>query len=79
MPRRSNGIDVSEWQGKINWRKVAESGIEYAYIRACVGSRFVDSQCHRNHIEAKRNRIKTILRRAALIRRADRRGFLRGQ
>ena len=59
MPRRSNGIDVSEWQGKINWRKVAESGIEYAYIRACVGSRFVDSQCHRNHIEAKRNRIKT--------------------
>ena len=30
MPRRSNGIDVSEWQGKINWRKVAESGIEYA-------------------------------------------------
>ncbi len=30
---RSNGIDVSKWQGKIDWQKVKESGIEFAYIR----------------------------------------------
>ena len=29
----SNGIDVSKWQGKIDWNKVAESGIDYAMIR----------------------------------------------
>lgn len=29
----SNGIDVSKWQGKIDWKKVAASGIDYAIIR----------------------------------------------
>lgn len=27
------GIDVSRFQGKINWKKVANDGIEFAYIR----------------------------------------------
>ncbi len=27
------GVDVSEWQGKINWAKVQKSGIEFAMIR----------------------------------------------
>lgn len=30
---RSNGIDVSKWQGKIDWKKVKNSGIEFAFIR----------------------------------------------
>lgn len=30
---RTNGIDVSKWQGKIDWKKVKESGIEFAFIR----------------------------------------------
>lgn len=30
---RSNGIDVSKWQGKIDWQKVKSSGIEFAFIR----------------------------------------------
>ncbi len=30
---RSNGIDVSKWQGKIDWQKVKNSGIEFALIR----------------------------------------------
>ena len=30
---RSNGIDVSKWQGKIDWQKVKQSGIEFAFIR----------------------------------------------
>lgn len=31
--KRSNGIDVSKWQGKIDWKKVKESGIHFAFIR----------------------------------------------
>lgn len=30
---KSNGIDVSKWQGKIDWQKVKSSGIEFAFIR----------------------------------------------
>ena len=30
---RANGIDVSKWQGKIDWEKVRDSGIEFAFIR----------------------------------------------
>lgn len=30
---RSNGIDVSKWQGKIDWQQVKNSGIEFAFIR----------------------------------------------
>lgn len=30
---RSNGIDVSKWQGKIDWKQVKNSGIEFAFIR----------------------------------------------
>lgn len=28
------GIDVSEYQGNIDWKKVAEDGVEFAFIRA---------------------------------------------
>ena len=31
--KRSNGIDVSKWQGQIDWKKVKESGIHFAFIR----------------------------------------------
>ena len=30
---KSNGIDVSKWQGKIDWQKVKNAGIEFAFIR----------------------------------------------
>lgn len=30
---KTNGIDVSKWQGKIDWHKVKESGIDFAFIR----------------------------------------------
>ena len=30
---RSNGIDVSKWQGKIDWKKAKQSGVEFAFIR----------------------------------------------
>lgn len=33
------GIDVSEWQGEINWAKAAEAGVEFAMIRATHGQK----------------------------------------
>ena len=31
------GIDVSKWQGDIDWQKVKESGVEFAIIREGYG------------------------------------------
>ncbi|RAP30415.1 hypothetical protein C2W64_01611 [Brevibacillus laterosporus] len=28
------GIDVSKWQGEINWNQVASDGVKYAFIKA---------------------------------------------
>ena len=33
VSQRSNGIDVSKWQGVIDWKTVKESGIEFAFVR----------------------------------------------
>ncbi len=30
---KANGVDVSKWQGKIDWTKVKKSGIDFAIIR----------------------------------------------
>jgi len=38
---RIKGIDVSKWQGKIDWKKVAESGIKFVFVR--VGNRGLTS------------------------------------
>ena len=37
----SYGIDVSEWQGDIDWKKVASTGISFAIIRC--GFRYIES------------------------------------
>lgn len=39
---KKKGIDVSEWQGKINWSKVKKSGIDFAIIRCGYGSNYTD-------------------------------------
>ena len=36
------GIDVSHWQGDINWQKVKSSGIDFAFIKATEGVGYVD-------------------------------------
>ena len=41
-----NGIDVSKWQGKIDWQKVKKSGIDFAIIR--VGYRAENGQLYRD-------------------------------
>lgn len=52
------GIDVSEWQGRINFKEVAESGIEVVYIRASEGTSYIDPYFMDNYRGAKENGIK---------------------
>lgn len=47
------GMDVSYWQGTIDWDAVASSGIEFAFIRVSDGH-FEDPQFERNWSEARR-------------------------
>lgn len=41
-------VDVSHWQGKIDWQKVYDSGIRYAYIKSTQGRELLDDCCHDN-------------------------------
>lgn len=54
-----DGIDVSEWQGEINWGEVAKAGIKVAYIRASEGNNYIDPYAISNFNGAKANGIKT--------------------
>ncbi|ODA09256.1 GH25 family lysozyme [Paenibacillus polymyxa] len=40
--RNAQGIDVSRYQGKIDWKAVKEDGISFAFIKASQGQRYVD-------------------------------------
>ena len=48
------GIDVSQWQGNIDWRKVRAAGIQFAYIKATEGGDHIDPKFSRNWHGAKR-------------------------
>lgn len=52
------GIDVSIWQGQINYERVKEDGIEVVYIRSSEGSSYVDPYYLRNYNNAKANGLK---------------------
>ena len=42
------GIDVSAWQGTINWAKVADAGIRFAIMKATEGSSWNDPTYAKN-------------------------------
>ena len=44
----TRGIDVSEWQGAINWSKVAASDVDFAFIRIAHGITHVDNYFRAN-------------------------------
>lgn len=47
--RQITGIDVSHYQGSINWREVARSGeVAYVYLKATEGSNLVDNTFRTN-------------------------------
>ena len=52
------GIDVSNWQGYIDYRKVKESGIEVVYIKSSQGSNIKDPYFDINYENAKVNGLK---------------------
>lgn len=52
------GIDVSNWQGYIDYSKVRESGIEIVYIKSSQGSNIKDSYFDINYENAKANGLK---------------------
>ena len=52
------GIDVSRYQGTIDWDAVATEKIAYVYIKATEGETLVDPQFERNLREARRAGLK---------------------
>jgi GH25 family lysozyme M1 (1,4-beta-N-acetylmuramidase)/fibronectin type 3 domain-containing protein len=52
-----SGIDVSKWQGTIDWTKVKNTGIEFAMLRASYGSSSTDPMFEINYSAAKENGI----------------------
>ena len=53
-----NGIDVSNWQGTIDYAEVKEDGIEIVYIKASQGSNIKDAYFDINYENAKANGLK---------------------
>lgn len=53
-----DGIDVSDWQGYINYSAVKASGIDVVYIKASQGDNIVDSYFKINYNDAKENGLK---------------------
>lgn len=52
------GIDVSYWQGAIEWEKVKAAGIDFAFMRASLGDYYVDETFDYNITEAQRAGVK---------------------
>ncbi len=48
------GIDVSQWQGDIDWRMARAAGVRFAYIKATEGGDHLDAKFNDNWMGAKR-------------------------
>lgn len=61
-PSRQNypvrGVDVSAYQGEINWETLAGQGIRFAFIKATEGSTFVDPKFAVNFENASRTSLR---------------------
>ena len=52
------GIDISEWQGEINFEEVKNSGIDIVYIKASEGEDYIDHYFEANYRGARENDLK---------------------
>lgn len=52
------GIDVSSYQGEIDWQEMQKQQVNFAFIKATEGSYYVDQQFQRNYEEAGKTKIK---------------------
>lgn len=57
-PHSIKGIDVSHHQGKIDWKKVKEDNVRFAFIKSTEGASYKDSCFSYNANEAKKQGIK---------------------
>jgi lysozyme len=48
-----HGIDVSHWQGTINWTSVKNSGVSFAFCKATEGTTYVDPTFATNYSQMK--------------------------
>ena len=48
-----HGIDVSKYQGNIDWAAVRDSGVQFAWIKSTEGGDRIDSKFQANFEEAK--------------------------
>ncbi|KAH9066217.1 glycoside hydrolase family 25 protein [Lactarius vividus] len=46
------GIDVSHWQGALNWNTIKSQGVTFAYIKATEGTTFIDPNFSSNYVGA---------------------------
>ena len=49
-----HGIDISQWQGRIDFERVKADGIRIVYIKATEGSDYVDPDFERNYRDAEK-------------------------
>lgn len=53
-----HGVDVSHYQGEIDWDVLAAQDIQFAYIKATEGSSHVDDRFQENYREAKQTGLR---------------------
>lgn len=62
MKSRNNsnyrGIDISSWQGNVDFKKVKDSGIEIVYIKATEGTSYVNNYLSSSYTNAKAQGLK---------------------
>ena len=51
------GIDISSWQGKIDWKKVSDYGMDFAIIRITEVGNVKDSQFENNSAGCNKHKI----------------------
>jgi GH25 family lysozyme M1 (1,4-beta-N-acetylmuramidase) len=57
LPNTLEGIDISHWQGTINWTAVARAGKKFAFMKASEDTWYVDPTYPTNKAQAKANGI----------------------
>ena len=58
------GIDVSAWQGQIDWKTVAAYGMDFAILRITEAGNVTDKYFERNYTECQKYNIPTVSRMA---------------
>ena len=49
------GIDISSWQGNVDFKKIKDSGIQIVYIKATESNKYIQSTMEKYHKGAKEN------------------------